>query len=731
MAAAIRHRGPDGFGLALDDGAGPRLRPAGDLRHPRRLAAARGRRRRRPRSSTTARSTTTPSCAPTSSATGAVFSTTCDTEVCCALLERDGLAALDRAERPVRLRLVAAGAAPADDGPRPLRRPAAALRRCSPTARSSSAPRRRRSSPPARSPPSPTSPGSTRSSRSGARARRARAFAGVSQVPPGGFVVWEGGRDHRRAPLVAPEDARRRRRQRRRRTRGAAARQRAAAAARRRAGRDLPLRRPRLEPDHRARPAGAGRQTCAASRSPSATRTTTSAPTRRRSRAALGTTTTSLEVGCAEIAEALPEVDPPRRDAADPHRAGAALPARAARFASSGITVVATGEGADEVFWGYDLFKEVAIRELHERDPERALGLLDGLYPHLGGQGRRGRGLAPRVPRLGRRPATRSSSHLSRAAATGAVKALFSAELRRSRRATASSIACARSCPRRSSALDPARAGRLARAARRCSSPTCSRRRPTASRWHTASRAGSRSSTIGSSGLPRGFPRSASSTGMRDKVGPARPRADRSCRRVDRRARQAALPRARGGAVLRAGSPGLGRGAAVAGRAAETGFWDPQRVAGLVRRCRAGRAHGVREGMALVGVLTTQLWHRALPRRRAARLSGRDGRAAGQDGFDENNTNGRQLDELGERQRAKRDAGLHRGAVPLHAARSGAGDADQLLGEGIIDSLGFVELVEEVQSRYGVTVDDTEITEENFGSVDAIAGFVERKQGAG
>ena len=58
-------------------------------------------------------------------------------------------------------------------------------------------------------------------------------------------------------------------------------------------------------------------------------------------------------------------------------------------------------------------------------------------------------------------------------------------------------------------------------------------------------------------------------------------------------------------------------------------------------------------------------------------------------------------------------------------------DSDQLLGEGIVDSLGFVELVEEVQSRYGVIVADTEITEENFGSVDAIAGYVERKRGAG
>ena len=53
---------------------------------------------------------------------------------------------------------------------------------------------------------------------------------------------------------------------------------------------------------------------------------------------------------------------------------------------------------------------------------------------------------------------------------------------------------------------------------------------------------------------------------------------------------------------------------------------------------------------------------------------------------------------------------------------------DDLVGLGVIDSLGFVELVEEVQSRYGITVTDIEITEENFGSIDAIAAFVEQKQ---
>jgi acyl carrier protein len=57
-------------------------------------------------------------------------------------------------------------------------------------------------------------------------------------------------------------------------------------------------------------------------------------------------------------------------------------------------------------------------------------------------------------------------------------------------------------------------------------------------------------------------------------------------------------------------------------------------------------------------------------------------------------------------------------------------DDDDLLGLGIIDSLGFVELVEEIQARYGVQVPDVEITEDNFGSVNAIVAFVERKRPA-
>ena len=53
-------------------------------------------------------------------------------------------------------------------------------------------------------------------------------------------------------------------------------------------------------------------------------------------------------------------------------------------------------------------------------------------------------------------------------------------------------------------------------------------------------------------------------------------------------------------------------------------------------------------------------------------------------------------------------------------------DDQELLAAGIVDSLGFVELVEEVEARYAVGVKDVEITEENFGSVAAIVNYVER-----
>lgn len=58
----------------------------------------------------------------------------------------------------------------------------------------------------------------------------------------------------------------------------------------------------------------------------------------------------------------------------------------------SGIKVVLTGEGADELFLGYDLFKEVQVRQfcLRNRGSAWRERLLDRLYPDLLAQGRGG-----------------------------------------------------------------------------------------------------------------------------------------------------------------------------------------------------------------------------------------------------------------------------------------------------------------------------------------------------
>lgn len=55
-------------------------------------------------------------------------------------------------------------------------------------------------------------------------------------------------------------------------------------------------------------------------------------------------------------------------------------------------------------------------------------------------------------------------------------------------------------------------------------------------------------------------------------------------------------------------------------------------------------------------------------------------------------------------------------------------DEDDLLELGVLDSMGLVELVEEVQEHFGLVVDDVEITEENFGSISGVVGLVLRKR---
>ncbi|OLC06739.1 MAG: hypothetical protein AUH42_04970 [Gemmatimonadetes bacterium 13_1_40CM_70_11] len=55
------------------------------------------------------------------------------------------------------------------------------------------------------------------------------------------------------------------------------------------------------------------------------------------------------------------------------------------------------------------------------------------------------------------------------------------------------------------------------------------------------------------------------------------------------------------------------------------------------------------------------------------------------------------------------------------------GDEDPLLGTGVIDSIGVIELVEFLQDAFRLAIPEDEITEQNLGSLAAIGRFVYQK----
>jgi acyl carrier protein len=55
-------------------------------------------------------------------------------------------------------------------------------------------------------------------------------------------------------------------------------------------------------------------------------------------------------------------------------------------------------------------------------------------------------------------------------------------------------------------------------------------------------------------------------------------------------------------------------------------------------------------------------------------------------------------------------------------------DEDPLLGSGVIDSIGVIELVEFLQREFACAIGEDEITEANLGTLGAIGQFVHRKR---
>jgi asparagine synthase (glutamine-hydrolysing) len=322
---------------------------------------------------------------------------------------------------------------------------------------------------------------------------------------------------------------------------------------------------------------------------------------------ALGTDHHVVDVGPSEIADAFPEVV---RHVETPLIRTAPVPMflLSAEVRRNDIVVVATGEGADELFWGYDLFKEVVVRELHRSDPERARDMLENLYGYLPAEARRGPVWDRFLLETGEADDP-ISSHMTRAEATAAVKAFYRPEV-------AAELGEGSSLERLRAALPAGFGG-----------------------WSSLQRA----SWLEISTLlePYLLAPQGDRVGMAHGVEGRYPFLDHRVfehaarlpeeRKLAGLTEKVALRELAEGLVpaqilerskqpYRAPevAPFFGEGApewveeSLAPPALEeTGIWDPKRVESLLKRCRAGRATGFREGMALIGVLSTQLWHRA------------------------------------------------------------------------------------------------------------------------
>lgn len=147
----------------------------------------------------------------------------------------------------------------------------------------------------------------------------------------------------------------------------------------------------------------------------------------------LGSDHHEVMVSRADIAEAFPEVI---RHTERPilRTAPAPLFLLARRVRAAGIKVVVTGEGADEMLAGYDLFREARVRRFWAREPAstRRPLLLDKLYPYLARGPARARAMAREFfARDLERAHAAEFAHLPRWRSAQALHRLFSPDMRR------------------------------------------------------------------------------------------------------------------------------------------------------------------------------------------------------------------------------------------------------------------------------------------------------------
>jgi asparagine synthase (glutamine-hydrolysing) len=274
----------------------------------------------------------------------------------------------------------------------------------------------------------------------------------------------------------------------------------------------------------------------------------------------------------------------------------------------NGIKVVLTGEGSDELFLGYDLFKETVVRLFCLRQPESKLRprLFRRLYPYLADNARGGEFWSAFFLNAGS-PQDPLFSHLPRFLLTSRIKDFYSADFRETLAGSDPLQELRDTLPAEFAGWSPEhRAAYL--------------EMTTLLEPYLLSSQGDRMALAnGVEGrfpfldhrlfeFTAALPTRSKLRGLEEKEILRRWSAEIVPPIVRQRPKQPYrapdIP-----AFFAADRPEYVDELLEPGQLRETGVFDPTAVAGLVRRCRAGRATAARESQALVAILSTQLWH--------------------------------------------------------------------------------------------------------------------------
>lgn len=325
--------------------------------------------------------------------------------------------------------------------------------------------------------------------------------------------------------------------------------------------------------------------------------------------AELGSLHNVRAIGAADVAEMFPLVV--RHLETPVVRTGAApLFALSRETKERGIKVVLTGEGADELFLGYDLFKEVVVRRFCLRQPASTIRprLFDRLYPYLEGRGRNGEFWRRFFLTAG--PADDPLfSHQPRMRLTARIKEFFASAPQEALLGHDAADDLRSSLPAEFASWTP-----LAQAAH-LEITTLLEPYLLASQGDRVALAHGVEARYPFldprlfdfvASLPdgmklRGLEEKAI---LREWASGRIPEAAAKRRKQPYRSIDAP-------SFFGANAPSYVSELLSPERLRGAGIFDPDKVAGLVRRCRAGRATGFGENQAVVAILSTQLWHEA------------------------------------------------------------------------------------------------------------------------